>query len=254
MNRTRTLAPAASVAAVATSLAFAAAARAATPVAGTYQSIDIDGSPSQFNAVPVAASNAVDPNAASDPISLKITNDSTNLYLSVTYATPVVPGYGGTAGLYLAVDSDNNPATGNAIYGSPLIGANLGFVNDYPFSQTAAYFNTYAGTFASATSSAAGTNILQQSPAVSTTTELISIALDTTQTDATAGAFNGLDFPSSFTLEAYTSPSSGDAVALGPVTYTLADDIASPEPTSLALLGVGTLPLLNRGRRRASRR
>ena len=214
--------------------------------AGTYQTINITGSASQFTNVPVAASNTVNASATLDPITLKITNDSTNLYLSVTFAQPVtVP-----AGLYLAIDSDNNGATGFSDDGTG-IGANTGFANDYPFTQTASDFNT-GGTITSASSAAAGTNILQQSlSSDSSTTELISIALDATQVDSSAGGYSGLVFPTTFTIQAYTPNDSPD-VAIGPVEYTLADDVAAPEPTSLSLLGLAAVPLVGRRRRRRS--
>jgi hypothetical protein len=234
-------------------LFFASAAHGQTMVQSTYMTINVTGDPSQFASVPVAASNTPDANAPIDPVQLKLCNDSTYLYMQVSYSPAVNPQSG--SGLFMAIDSDNNPSTGFAVYGSSEIGSNAGFENDYPFTQTASSFNS-GGSLTSVTATTTGDPIYAASGFDTVDTEqMIAIPLDLTETDTSTGGFNGLVFPEGtpFTLEFYTSPSSGDAVVLGAVTYELATPADVPEPASLGLLSCGGL-LLVRRRRRALRR
>src|ERR1700710_454993 len=93
-------------------------------MAGVYTTIDVTGPASQFDSIPTAASVPVNPAATQiDPLQLKIANDSQYLYLYVGYSSAFINP--NASGLFLAIDSDNNPATGDAIYGSSLIGSNL---------------------------------------------------------------------------------------------------------------------------------
>ena len=235
-------------------VAFSAAAIVFTTIASantapsTYQTINVTGDPAQFASVPVAASNTPDANATIDPVQLKLANDSSNLYIQISYATSVNPQ--SDSGVFMAIDSDNNPSTGFAVYGSSAIGSNAAFQNDFPFTQTASSFNS-GGSLTSVTATANGTPIYGASPFDTATTEqMIALPLDLTETDTSTGGFNGLVFPQGapFTLEFYTSPSSGDAVVLGAVTYELATPDDVPEPASLGLLACGGLTLLRRRR------
>lgn len=228
-------------------LLIAGSARAAV-VAGTYATINVSGSPSQFDSIPTAASNPVNPAASDlDPIELKIANDSQYVYFYVGYSPSVNPQ---SQGLYLAIDSDNNPSTGFAVYGSNQLGSNLGFENDFAFSQTAGNFNSNGASppvsSVTATNNNGG-NIYLASPYDTVTDyQIISLPLDLVETDSSTGGFNGSVFSNSFTLEFYTTTAS--ATVLGPVTYTIA---AVPEPASLGLLAGAGLMLLRPRRRKA---
>lgn len=202
---------------------------AVTVVSGTYVT-----DPSQVVTAPVDATSSSA--AASDAISLQMANDATNLYLYVTFTSSV------DAGMYVAVDSDNNPATGYAIYGSPYIGSNLGIQYDTGFTETTTNFNSDPSYFGSGSGSVV-TNVTSSTTA---NTELLTIPLTTAQTDTgDAGGYTGLDFPDTFTLELWQD--SGNVV--GPVEYTLGTPVTVPEPASLAMLAVGAIPLVRRRRR-----
>jgi len=84
-----------------------------------------------------------------DFASLKIANDATNVYFLITYNTAVNPQSG--SGVFTAIDSDNNGATGYNIFGNAAIGSNFGFQNDFPFTQAAGNFNS-GGTVVGASS------------------------------------------------------------------------------------------------------
>ena len=203
----------------AASAAFFAAssAQAATAVAGTYVT-----DPSQTANAPVDATSSS--SAAGDAISLQMANDATNLYLYVTFNSSV------DGGMYVAVDSDNNPATGYAIYGSTLIGSNLGIQYDTGFTETAMNFNTDPSYFGNGS----GSVVTDVTSSTTATTELLSIPLTTAQTDSgDQGGYTGLDFPDTFTLEVWQ----GSGNVVGPVQYTLATPVSVPEPASLGLLG-----------------
>jgi hypothetical protein len=191
---------------------------------------------------------------------LKICNDSSYLYMQLTFATAVNPNPVSTglpSSTYLGIDSDHNPSTGDAIYGSTEIGSNAAFQNDYPFTQTSTAFNS-GGSLTSVTATASGTSLYAASPFdTTTTTQMIAIPLDLTEVDGSAGGYNGLVFPvgAPFVLEFYTSPGDNtvenpdDAVVLGAITYTLATPANAPEPASLGLLALGGLMLVRRRRK-----
>jgi hypothetical protein len=204
--------------------------------AGTFKSIAIDGSFGDWADVPAAATDPVEPSAFIDFTEVKVANDATNLYIKLTYGAPVNPQAG--SGVFTAIDSDNNVATGFNIFGLNAVGSNFGFQNDFPFTQTASTFNS-GGAFANATYAAApyGT--------AGTVEQEISIPLSASQVDASAGGYTGPIFPGSFTLLFYTTNAPEDVI--GPIAYTVA---LVPEPASLAVLGVGGLALVGRGRRR----
>jgi hypothetical protein len=195
--------------------------------AGTYQTISIDGSFSDWMNVPVAVTAA--PNAASpiDPVQLKMANDSTNIYFELTFNGAQNPQY--DSGVFLGIDSDNSASTGFNIFGSSQIGSNFGFQNDYPFTQTASSFNS-GGSFSNTTYSASPYD-------TATTMQEISIPLSAYETDTSAGGYTGPIFNTSsgsFTVEFYTTEST--ASVLGPYTYTIA---GPPVKGTYALTGSG---------------
>lgn len=201
--------------------------------AGTFATITSDGDFSDWAAVPVAATDGVD-GTPIDFTELKLANDLENLYVLLTFATAVNPQSG--SGTFTAVDTDSDFDTGFNIFGLNVVGSNLGFQNDFAFTQTSGSFNS-EGTVT-------GTNYGASPYNASTLQQEIAIPLTTFQTDPSAGGFTGVVFDDSFSIAFYSTDGGGDIISPGEP-YTL----AAPEPASLVLLSIGGLALL--GRRRA---
>lgn len=211
------------------------AAIAASANAGTYKNIVADGAFADWDDVPVAATSPLSPGVAIDFSSLKIANDASYVYFLITYNAPVNTYDSG--GLYLGIDSDNNPSTGYGIFGSAAIGANAAFQNDFPFTQAAGNFNS-GGTITrpdpGALYGAAPYNTV-------TLQQEIALPLSAVQVDLSSGGYSGPVFTQNFGVEFYSSDT------LGPVSYSLA---ALPEPASIAaVVALGSVAL--RRRRRA---
>lgn len=207
----------------------------ATPLAasaGVYATITPDGDTSDWAAIPVAATDESGEVTGIDFTELKLANDDDNLYILLTFASAVNPQSG--SGVFTAVDTDSDSATGFDIFGLGLVGANLGFQNDFPFTMSASSFNT-GGTVTGTSYGASpyGTSTLQQE---------IAIPLATFQTDGSAGGYTGTVFDESFSIMFY-STDSGDVITPASP-YTL----AVPEPSSLLLAGMGGLAMLRRRR------
>ena len=195
---------------------------AANTFAGTYANITIDGNTADWASVPVAYSDATVDAAPIDLATIQLANDNNYLYIRLTYGTAVNPN--GGSGVFLAVDNDNNPATGFDVYGLGLVGAEAGWQNDFPFEQATGVFNTGGGI-------TGGAGAI--SPYFTTTTEQeYAISRSATFTASSLPVFPG----NSFTLLAYTVDGTADVA--GPVQYTFA---SVPEPTSLTLVGLGLL-------------
>lgn len=211
--------------------------------AGTFKSIAIDGDYTDWSDVPVATTESVNTGTPVDFASLKITNDETNVYFLITYNTAYVPRSNG--GVFTAVDSDANPATGYSVFGNPAIGSNFGLQNDFPFTQRAdqpgvSGFNS-GGTVVGATYTSSPNGF--EVPPVASLQQEFSLPLTTSQVDASVGGYTGLVFTPTFVVEFYSDNGAGDT--LGPVSYSLA---AVPEPASLGLLALGATALVRRRR------
>ncbi|NNM86396.1 MAG: hypothetical protein HKL96_11650 [Phycisphaerales bacterium] len=220
--------------------------------AGFYATIPINGSFTGWSTVPVAATNTVDANAPVNITQVKVANDSTDLYILLTFASAITVDDGTSNNqIYTAINSTNNSsASGWNVFSLGKIYANTGYEGNFPFTETAALFNSGGSVTAPMTA-------VPYAPGSPTTQQEISIPLSATQTDTSPGGLSGSLFPSgqAFTLAFYNSPSpgGGDATFIGPISYTLA---SAPEPGTLATIavGVGLLLMLPRIGRRASLR
>ena len=114
-------------------LAAATASIVSSAFAGTFKTIAVDGDFSDWTGVPILTADAAGDGTPIDIGNVQIANDVANLYLRVSYNTPVNPNVGPS--LYLAFDVDSNLATGFNIYGLGAVGSDAGFQNDFPFDQ-----------------------------------------------------------------------------------------------------------------------
>jgi PEP-CTERM motif len=203
--------------------------------AGTYANITIDGSFSDWGSVPVAYTDASGDGSPTDLATIQIANDANNLYLRLTYYTAVNPQAG--SGIFLAIDNDNNTATGFDVFGLGLVGAEAGWQNDFPFAQSNGVFNTGGGL--------TGAAALISPYNTVTTEQEYSISRSATFTATGTPVFPG----DTFTLLEYTVDGTADVA--GPVQYTFA---TVPEPGTLTLVGFGLLTVVGLVRSRRSHR
>lgn len=209
---------------------IACAALASPALAGTYASITLDGSYADWAGVPVLATDAVD-GSPIDLGTIQIANDDSYYYVRLTYNAATVPN--GGPSVYLSFDTDNNLTTGYDIYGLGQVGSDFSFVNDFPFRQTSASFNTFDSSFSS--------GALIAPYGVSTISQEIGIPRNLS---FTTGPFAGqLVLGNSFRLMAWTDANPADATV--GVSYAAA---LSPEPATLAAIAGGTVTLLRRRR------
>ena len=214
--------------------------------AGFYKTIPMQGTFQSWSGVPIVATNSVDAKAPVNITQVQMANDLTNLYVLLTFSSPITVDDGtGNNQIYMAINSTNNSATsGYNVFGSSLIYSNTGFEGNFPFTQSAGTFNS-GGTVITAL------NAVPYAPTTATTEQETSIPLDSTQTDSSAGGFTGTIFPSSspFTVAFYNAPSSGDHSFIGPISYQLAAQPV-PEPGALGLLSgaIGGLLLIRKAR------
>jgi hypothetical protein len=200
-------------------LFLTAAAPVCTASAGTYQAIAIDADFSDWAGVPVLNSDAADNPGFVDVANIQIANDNNYLYIRATYHSAL------SLGTSIALDIDQNVATGFDIFGLGLIGSEAGWQNDFAFAEATGVFNSgaLAGDFFG------GGHALLAPFADGTSMEW---ALSLNSTFASGGA---PVFPDgSFNILLWTDQ--GEADVSAPISYTLA---AVPEPTALALLGLG---------------
>lgn len=105
-----------------------------------YANITIDGDFSDWNGVPEIGTDPSDNAGSIDLATMQAANDENFVYLRYTLAESINPQSGG--GIFLAVDEDNNTATGFDIFGLGLVGSEAGWQNDFAFEQSGGVFNT----------------------------------------------------------------------------------------------------------------
>ena len=109
------------------------------PPTGTYANITIDGDFSDWTNVPVVYTDCSGDGDPVDFDTVQLANDESNVYVRLTYYSLVNPQT--NSGVYLAFDTDNNPATGFDIFSLGLVGSEAGWENDFPFAQSNFVFN-----------------------------------------------------------------------------------------------------------------
>lgn len=190
---------------------------------GTYATIAIDGSFSDWVGVPIL--RRLPPGTSGtnlDLSTLAIANDSSNLYLLLTYHQLVNPNAGPS--VFVAVDNDNNTNTGFDVYGLGLIGSEVSWQNDFPFAQSNGVYNTGGGI--------TGGNAVIAPYFTMTTTQEYAISRSATFTA------NGLPiFPNNtLTLLAYADPTLSSDL-LGPLQYTFATNVVPSTYTHITVDG-----------------
>ena len=95
----------------------------------TYMTITIDGDFSDWATVPVLDSDPADNPGFVDIADTQIANDDDFLYIRNTFHGAL------SLGASIALDVDENTATGFDIFSLGLIGSEAGWINDFPFTQ-----------------------------------------------------------------------------------------------------------------------
>lgn len=193
-----------------------------------FTTITIDGDFSDWASVPVLDSDPADNVGSVDLADIQIANDNVNLYIRATY-------HGALAqSTFIALDIDQNTATGFDIFSLGLIGSEAGWQNDFAFAQDTGVYNS--GTLSG--DNFGGGHALM-SPFGDSSSREWSISLGAT---ITAG---GAVFPDdAFDILIWTDVGAGDVSA--PISYTLA---VIPEPATAGLLLLGALGMIARRRR-----
>ena len=104
--------------------------------AGTFKTIVIDDAYADWAGVPVVDSDAGDNFGGPDIADTQIANDNQNLYIRNTFANNLA------LGTFISIDTDKNSATGFDIFSAGLIGAEVGWQNDFGFAQDTGVFNS----------------------------------------------------------------------------------------------------------------
>jgi hypothetical protein len=197
-----------------------------------YMNITIDGDASDWASVSTIATDPADNPGTIDFLTLQVANDENFLYIRYTLAESVNPQ--GGSGVFLAIDEDNNVATGFDIYGLGIVGSEAGWQNDFPFEQATGNFNTGNG-LSGATYAAAPYN---------TATFSVEISIPRTATHTVGGAPIIPADGQTIRVAVWNQEASGDILGGA---YTLS---AVPEPASVMLMGMGGLMIAWRTRRR----
>lgn len=188
---------------------------------GDYMNIAIDGDFSDWDGVTTIATDPVDNPGSLDLLTLQIANDENSIYIRYTLNESLNPQ--GGSGTFLAIDEDNNTATGFDIYGLGIVGSEAGWQNDFPFEQATGNFNTGNGL--------SGATYAATPYGAATTAVEISIPRTATHTVGGANIFPADG--GTIRVAVWNQEGSGDILG-GAYTFS-----AVPEPTSAALWLIG---------------
>ena len=210
--------------------------------AGYFTTITIDDLYADWSGVPVLDFDGGDNFGGPDIGDTQIANDGQYLYIRNTFPNSL------TLSTYIAIDVDQNPATGWDVLGLGILGSEAGWQNDFGFSQATGVFNSgpltgefFAGGHALL---APFGNFANRELAISLANAnnggLPTFPGDMVRLVIYADTGTGADgLPAGFPGD---SGLNGDITAV--IEYTLARSVSVPEPTGLVLLataGIGWL-------------
>jgi len=195
-----------------------------------YMNITIDGDFADWASVSTIASDPADNPGSIDFLTLQVANNENFIFIRYTLAEIFNPQSG--SGTFLAIDEDNNVATGFDIYGLGIVGSDAGWQNDFPFEQATGNYNTGGGL--------SGATYLASPYGADTTSVEISIPRTATHTVGGAPIFPADG--ETIRVAAWNQEGSGDILG-GAYTFT-----AVPEPASVMMMGIGGFLLFLRSR------
>lgn len=195
--------------------------------AGTFKTITIDDDYSDWAGVPVLDSDPLDNPNGPDVADVQLANDDDFLYMRVTYHTSLA------VSTFIALDTDDNAATGYDIFGLGLIGSEAAWQNDFPFTQSTGVFNNGFGM----SGDFFGSGAALIAPFGDYMQHELAISLDITFNETGNPVFDD----DSFTILLW-SDGGDNGEATAPISYRL----AVPEPSSVLLIGLALLGLRRR--------
>lgn len=213
------------VAAALTACLLVTAPARADLVTGTFRTITIDNMYDDWDGVPVADSDGVDNPSGRDIGDTQIANDNNFLYIRNTFHDNL------QQNTFIAIDVDQNPATGFNVFGLGILGSEVGWQNDFGFTQATGNFNTGVGLMGDFFN---GGHALLASSANSSDREL-AISLSNADNNGNP-TFPG----STIRLMFYTDQGATDVSAV--IDYTLA--VAVPEPSAIWMCTIASIGLL----------
>ena len=186
--------------------------------ASTFADITIDGDFSDWAGIPVAATDVTGDGDPADFTDFSVANDDDFLYIRFTLDEAAALNVGGVQ-LFIAIDNDNNTATGFDVFGLGAVGSEVGWQNDFPFQQSTGVFNSGSIDNGGATIAPFNSTVTGQE-----------IALPRSATFASDGTSI---FPNdTIGIGLYTNGGTTTDDFIGGANYTF----AVPEPSSVALL------------------
>lgn len=226
-------------------LCFCLVALALPAMAGTFKTITIDGSYSDWDDVPALVTDGGDNTAGPDIDVVKITNDEDFLYIYSSYTN------GLSLGTFTTIDTDSNLATGNDNFAGGVltgIGSEAAWQNDFPFTQEAGVFNNGSGM----SGDFFGSGAALLTPFANGNEREIAISLDITFNSDGSPVFDDAFFDIVLWTDLGLGP---DGTPLGDnngdmtpaISYELATNV--PEPLSLSLLSISLVGFATMRRR-----